>query len=309
MGELSQPHDRFFKKLLDDPATVGALLRERLPPEVAALLSDEPPRLEEGSFIDEMFRGTESDRLFSARLKGGEEARIYCLLEHQSTPDPSMPLRLLRYMHRYYEHLEADAKGEPLPPVLPVVVYHGSAPWTVPLRFAQTLAGGDDVRRHCVDFAYTLLDLGPIEDEALSNHLRLRLGLMVLKYAFRVKKQVEILDKIAALVALEPGMQEFVRVYIIETYREVDDASLDAAWRKHMPHLDLENASKIAKRVFAEGKAEGKAETLLRLLTRRFGDLPAETRERVVRATTEQLDQWLDAFVDAKSLSDVFGQH
>ncbi|MBF0272135.1 MAG: Rpn family recombination-promoting nuclease/putative transposase [Magnetococcales bacterium] len=41
MSEISQPHDRLFKALLSSPDTAGALLRERLPPEVAELLASE----------------------------------------------------------------------------------------------------------------------------------------------------------------------------------------------------------------------------------------------------------------------------
>ena len=38
---LIQRHDQFFKRLLDKPGAAGALLRERLPPEIAARLADE----------------------------------------------------------------------------------------------------------------------------------------------------------------------------------------------------------------------------------------------------------------------------
>ena len=56
----------------------------------------------------------------------------------------------------------------------------------------------------------------------------------------------------------------------------------------------------------AEGKAEGKAETLLRLLRRRFQTLTPELEARVLSADSGQLDDWLDRFVDAKVLTDVF---
>ncbi|CAK0768435.1 transposase [uncultured Gammaproteobacteria bacterium] len=61
----------------------------------------------------------------------------------------------------------------------------------------------------------------------------------------------------------------------------------------------------------AEGKAEGetvgKANTLLRLLRRRFKTLPADIEERVRAASSDQLDEWTDRFVDACELADVFG--
>ena len=56
----------------------------------------------------------------------------------------------------------------------------------------------------------------------------------------------------------------------------------------------------------ARGKAEGKAETLLRLLRRRFHAVSSEVEARVQKADGAQLDEWLDRFVDAKALTEVF---
>ena len=59
-------------------------------------------------------------------------------------------------------------------------------------------------------------------------------------------------------------------------------------------------------RAKAEGKAEGKAETLLRQLERRFGAVSEDARTRILAAAVGDLDAWLDAFVSASSLDDVF---
>ena len=75
---------------------------------------------------------------------------------------------------------------------------------------------------------------------------------------------------------------------------------------KYMPKLDLENASLAAKKWFSEGKAEGKAEVLLRLLGRRFGDVAPRYQQAIANAAIEDLDQWLDRAIDAESLDAVF---
>ena len=56
----------------------------------------------------------------------------------------------------------------------------------------------------------------------------------------------------------------------------------------------------------AEGKAKGKAETLLRVLERRFGSVPADLRNRAQQATLEQLDRWVDRALDVARVEDVF---
>ncbi|EWY42674.1 hypothetical protein N825_02050 [Skermanella stibiiresistens SB22] len=54
------------------------------------------------------------------------------------------------------------------------------------------------------------------------------------------------------------------------------------------------------------GKAEGKAEMLLRQLNRRFGPPSSEATLRVQAASVEELDRWADTIIDAPSLDAVF---
>ncbi|MDE0221894.1 MAG: DUF4351 domain-containing protein, partial [Spirochaetaceae bacterium] len=56
----------------------------------------------------------------------------------------------------------------------------------------------------------------------------------------------------------------------------------------------------------AQGRAEGKAETLLRLLQRRFGPVPESARARVAVGSAAEIDVWFDALLDAQSLTEVF---
>ena len=58
----------------------------------------------------------------------------------------------------------------------------------------------------------------------------------------------------------------------------------------------------------AEGQTKGKAETLLRLLDRRFHGVPEDYRTQVLAANTEQLDTWIDAVLDAECIESVFGR-
>ena len=59
-------------------------------------------------------------------------------------------------------------------------------------------------------------------------------------------------------------------------------------------------------RGLAKGRAEGEAKSLIRLLERRFGPLPAAVRSRVDGADLNQLDAWIDRVLDAKSLDAMF---
>ena len=52
--------------------------------------------------------------------------------------------------------------------------------------------------------------------------------------------------------------------------------------------------------------AEGEAKSLIRLLERRFGPLPAAVRSRIDGADLTQLGAWIDRVLDAKSLDAMF---
>jgi hypothetical protein len=56
----------------------------------------------------------------------------------------------------------------------------------------------------------------------------------------------------------------------------------------------------------ARERAEGKAEALVQLLSRRFGPLEANVPAQVHAATPEALDGWFDRAVDAASIDAVF---
>jgi predicted transposase YdaD len=75
----------------------------------------------------------------------------------------------------------------------------------------------------------------------------------------------------------------------------------------------------IVSAIFAEGEAKGeargriegerkaKAATVRRLLTRRFGLLPAWAERRIESAAIERLDTWLDGILDTPDLEDLLG--
>jgi hypothetical protein len=57
---------------------------------------------------------------------------------------------------------------------------------------------------------------------------------------------------------------------------------------------------------FGKGEIRGRAETLLRQLRKRFGDVPDAMVERLQTAGSDDLNRWTDAVLDAPSLEAVF---
>ena len=74
----------------------------------------------------------------------------------------------------------------------------------------------------------------------------------------------------------------------------------------------ITTAERLRKEGEARGEAQGRRqqaiETMLRLLDRRFGPLPADVVCRVQNGTLPDLDQWIANTLDAKTLAGVFQQ-
>ena len=98
-------------------------------------------------------------------------------------------------------------------------------------------------------------------------------------------------------------------LYIVRAY-ELTPVVLETAARAAKPERWEALMSTVAEAWVREGKAqgraEGKAETLLRLLQRRFGPVPERARSRVAVGSAAEIDAWLDALLDAQSLTEVF---
>jgi predicted transposase/invertase (TIGR01784 family) len=135
---ISNPHDLLFKAVLGRPEHARGALRAVVPPMLAQGLDWSTLTLRPGSFVDSALAHQHTDLLYSAAWHDGGEAFVYFLFEHQSTlpTDGLMAHRLFRYQGRIWDRWRADhPKTKKLPMIIPIVMYHGEAPWTEPRSF------------------------------------------------------------------------------------------------------------------------------------------------------------------------------
>ncbi|WP_309890477.1 Rpn family recombination-promoting nuclease/putative transposase [Archangium sp.] len=169
------PHDLFVRYTFGSPERAAAELRAALPAHVVAEVDWASLRQESGSVVDPELRETESDLLFTARLRTGRSLPLYVLLEHQSSVDSWMALRMLRYVVRQLERWRQEHPESPLLPlILPLVMYHGpEGAWTAPRRVEDLFELPDEEeerqrwRALVPRFEYLLDDLTAEREEAL----------------------------------------------------------------------------------------------------------------------------------------------
>ena len=325
-----QRHDPFFRRLLEQPAAAAALLREHLPPEVASLLVDDPPELVEGSFVSARMRAYRTDRLFKTRTKTGRPVFVLTLVEHKSSPEPRTPLQLLGYQVQVLDRWAAsegtDESGNlrPLPALITLVVYNGVVEWTVPLSLSEASDADPALRPWMLDFRYSLLSLRSVPDRHLSTQKALRIGLLILKHAqgskssrrrllvlLRAANELGEEDLVATIYYLVGDLDgpqaDEVRAILNDILPGEGERIMSTAAEQWKAEGRAEGEAKGLAKGLAKGITEGKADMLLRLLRRRFNDIPETIAFRIFAANVEQLDDWIERFVDAKTLSDVFG--
>ena len=314
--QLVSIHDAFFKRALSDPERAGLFLREHLPTDVADLLGPEAPEPVPGSFVDEALRDHHSDLIFRVHLKAERDAFAYILMEHKSSPVPGARLQLLRYIVRLLSDWYAQNKQRlPLPLVLPLVTHHGPGGWGHSCEFADLFGTvPEPLRRYLPSFRHALVDLGKIDDDALSAQASLRTYLKAAKYILRSNLP----DRLGIILA-DAGQVEEEHLKVILTYLDKGPIRVDIKLlRETLLRLVPDKKERIMGWLTqpyydqglvegeARGKAEGEAKMFARLLEKRFGAIPSPLRERIFAADTSALEAWSERLFDARDLQSVF---
>lgn len=135
-------HDATYRRLFAFPRMVADLLRAVGHP--AWIDELDPATLERlpAEHVGDRGQQRQGDAVWRLRFRRGW-LYLLVLLEFQSTIDVRMALRILEYTALLYRELDRrDELGAPgrWPPVLPVVLYNGDAPWTASLQMRELIA-------------------------------------------------------------------------------------------------------------------------------------------------------------------------
>ncbi|MGV3624750.1 MAG: Rpn family recombination-promoting nuclease/putative transposase [Archangium sp.] len=309
-------HYEAFRKLMKHRGVAEALMRERLPRNIAKRITGKPTLLSE-SFIETSMKNAFADAVLRVPLKG-EDACVFCVVEHQRTEERFVLVQLLRYMTSLYAWL-ATHERESLPLVIPLIIYNGASPW-------------------------------------LSEHPGLKRGLLSLKAAATPASELipAIEAQLATLKDDPPASQFFLNylkdvlpedrlgglVNVVTKYNEEGDPPvrtirqhLDSLARRRGDRLAVKLANKMAARLATEmatklaieraderarpriRKAATQARTttlrdnVRRLVSSRFKKPKSDLDERLAGADAATLEKWFDAALSAKSARAVFASH
>jgi predicted transposase/invertase (TIGR01784 family) len=297
-AQLPTPHNNLFHYAFSHATAVRSLLETHLPTNITGILDLSTLTLQKDSFIDPRLRESHADLLYSVQmLRQGEsqgDALVYILLEHKSQSDELTCFQLLRYIVRIWEQRQRD--GQPLCPVVPLVIYHGETAWSAP-RSVEELTGVPQELLDCsVRFSFPLLDLGQVPDESLATDPFLQSILNLPKYGRR-RDLADRLERIFQWL-LEHGETKFrkehldaIVVYIMATSVALPMETLTMTVQKIFP-TQIEPGS-IADQLLKKGREEGREEGELfgriRLLQKLLG-LSQSTDEELITKSSADLD-------------------
>lgn len=323
-----QPHDSLVKAALSRQENAVGALRAVLPPALLAQLDLSTLRLSHDSFVDERLGKLFSDLVYEVEFAGRPALVCFVLYEHQSTVDALQPVWLLAYMSRVWDTwLQEHPKASKIPPVIPVVLYHGPQPWTASTSLADVLDLPETAlavaREHLPLFRFLLDDLTVTADTDLrTRHSAVlgRLTFLLLKHARSLVagqagpgSLAGFLRSVSDLLAALGSRDDRIRVfsYIIEVVEGADPSTLvdalGAAAASEVKEDVMTAGEKLRQEGRLEGRLEGQRRALLKLLRARFGPVPEDAEARVATANEQSLDAWLDRVLTATRISDVWG--
>ena len=97
VNDIKTPHDLFIRAAMAHREVAREFFEQNLPANIRAVVDLETLQLKKESYVDEDLSEVISDLLFSVDFNK-RKGYLYLLVEHQSTPDKFMTLRLLKYM-------------------------------------------------------------------------------------------------------------------------------------------------------------------------------------------------------------------
>ncbi len=279
---ITHPHDHYFKEIFTHKENAVDFVQHYLPPEVVKLLDVTTLEISKDSFVDSTLQELFSDLLYQVSLRNGQSAYIYLLFDHKSYVDNLVSLQLLGYMVRIWElwlkQQESERKelrkklrqqGESprleklfLPPIMPLVLYHGVDKWNVSTDFTGLFELPEELRCYTPQYQYWLCDLSSYSDSEIKGVVMLQVGLLALKYIHRqeLKERLpEILKLVKEIGNKQTGLACFETLlrYLLSGAGHLNETELAQVVKESLEKGEVIMGT-IAEKLILRGRQEGR---------------------------------------------------
>jgi predicted transposase/invertase (TIGR01784 family) len=317
---IHNPHDKLFKDVLGERDNAASFLKSNLPDSLVTHLDFESLTVLQASFIDAQFVQSEADLLISVPMAGAP-GFVYILLEHQSSPDPLMLLRLLSYMVRVWRrYARENTEARRLPVIVPLVLFHGPKGWAGPLDFQSLVEiPSDEFTAYTPAFRIGIFDLAGPSGQAVAGSAIVRILGDVLgalgkpDFMERITRAFQTLGELAEAPSFSRYFEVLFR-YILNVYDIPKQGLMDMAVesiKTDVREAAMTTYEQIKQEGILEGEAKAGVALLAHLLAIRFHVDPdlflpslrgldfvqyEELSEKILEAQSiEEIEEWLKA--------------
>lgn len=310
-----RPHDRSYRLLFSQPRMVEELVRGFAGETWIEQLDFSTLERVNASYVSDTLKEREGDVVWRLRQQDGSAVYVYLLIEFQSEVQRFMAVRLLAYVGLLYQDLLARKELTPsgqLPLVLPVVLYNGEDRWWAPLELSELIqAVPEEAQPYVPRLRYRLIDEGSYSPEELEDRQNLAGALFGLEKSRRREDLERWSGRLAGWLR-RPEDAEFRRAFLawfggVFLSRRSPEEIPETLGLKEFETMLAKRVVEWSRELREEGRQEGEAHLLLRLLETKFGPLDERTRTRILSAGAGRLLEWGERFVSAERLTDVFG--
>jgi predicted transposase/invertase (TIGR01784 family) len=291
-------HDHPYKRLFSHPEMIADLIRGFLHQELAEVCDLSTLKRCNGTYVTDDLREREDDIIW--QVKWGDTSLIlYLLIEFQSQPDPSMPVRIMSYMSLLWQDLirtKHIVPTKPLPAVIPLVLYNGDIPWEIPANIGDAIGEMPRGLKHMrPSVPYILLDEHRVNVDKQVEERNLTASLFKLEQSSTSYELYELGERLNAWMAMKEELEELRKDFslvfeysILPGHEEINnpnpfrgDTMISEKINRWIAEYKAEGK--------AEGRAEGRAEGIIILLKEHL--LNNRLTKEEVRADIEKLQK------------------
>lgn len=205
--EIDKKHDKMFRNILSRKKEMINFLNEFL----ALKEKIKPEQLTQchTDFITKQYKEKHSDLIYKLKQKP-----VYFLVEHQSTIDRDMPLRIWEYVGEIMRKESIVQKtylrkDKVYPVVVPIIIYTGFQKWKAQTNFAQSQYQSRNYKDYEINLEYNLIAVQDYTLEELLEKRTLFGSIMIIEKCReaeelnrQINKIVEVIDDSKDLEAL-----------------------------------------------------------------------------------------------------------
>jgi predicted transposase/invertase (TIGR01784 family) len=232
-GKIYFSHNNFFDAFFDEKEVTESFLKEYLPAEITRDLDFTTLQIDKESFVDKKLLKHFSDTLYHIRYKQ-DPAYVYFLFEHKSRLKKKKkkltPFQLLKYIVQIWDrHLRRHKEVGTLPPIIPIVIYHGETEWGVSTDFLSLFDVPGCIEKYIPNFRFELFDISHMPDEHIKGVVLLKILFLTFKYIFNPELFERLEDIFRLLMELEDRTRgtEYLEVLLRYLSSSAEHVSLE----------------------------------------------------------------------------------